>query len=336
LYRQKRPLAFFTMRETQMHNLNRTMPWLFRFVAVPAMLFSTLAAAQTQAVQSVAQTRRAEAAQPAPAPISDRELADTQEQLLKLLRMSPTLTTVVAHDPSLLSNQDYVTRNNPELAQFLVAHPDVARNPEFYLFSNANPGGGRRSQALERVVWPDMGQPQPESAMLSLAHEMPPVFGLGVFLVALIWMIRAFLENRRWGRIFKLQSEVHNRLIDKFSSNQELALYMGTEAGKRFLEAAPIPVGFEPEQRVPNAVARVLTPLQIGVVLVLLGGGLFLLRHISPEMYIPMLVWGTIAIMPGLGFIISAGITWFLAGRLGLMPESPAKFDPPFNSQDRQ
>jgi hypothetical protein len=113
---------------------------------------------------------------------------------------------------------------------------------------------------------------------------------------------------------------------------------MGTEAGKRFLEAAPIPVGFEPEQRVPNAVARVLTPLQIGVVLVLLGAGLFLLRHVSPEMYIPMLVWGTIAIMPGLGFIISAAITWFLAGRLGLMPDSPAasRNDPPFGSQDRQ
>jgi hypothetical protein len=275
----------------------------------------------------------------APVPISDKDLADTQDQLLKLLRMSPTLTTVVAHDPSLLSNQDYVSRNNPQLAQFLAAHPEVARNPEFYLFTNVN-GPGHRDQALERAVWPDLGQPyQPETAMQKIAEEMPPVLGFGAFLVALIWMIRAFLENRRWGRIFKLQSEVHNRLIDKFSSNQELALYMGTEAGKRFLEAAPIPVGFEPEQRMPNAVARVLTPLQIGVVLVLLGAGLFLLRHVSPEMYIPMLVWGTIAIMPGLGFIISAGITWFLAGRLGLMPDSPAaasRIDPPFGSQDRQ
>ena len=53
---------------------------------------------------------------------------------------------------------------------------------------------------------------------------------------------------------------------------------MGTEAGRRFLEAAPIPVGFEPEQRMPNAVARVLWPLQIGVVLVLLGVGLLFLR----------------------------------------------------------
>jgi len=117
---------------------------------------------------------------------------------------------------------------------------------------------------------------------------------------------------------------VHGRLIDKFTTNQELALYMETEAGKRFLEAAPIPVNFEPSQRVPNAVARVLTPLQIGIVLVLLGVGLLSLRHASNEMNIPMLFFGTVTMMPGIGFIISAGITWLLAGRLGLMPDSAA------------
>jgi hypothetical protein len=143
-----------------------------------------------------------------------------------------------------------------------------------------------------------------------------------------------FLENRRWSRIFKLQSEVHGKLIDKFSSNQELALYMDTEAGKRFLEAAPIPVGFEPEQRMPNAVARVLTPLQIGIVLVLLGAGFFLLRHAGPEMETPMLVLGTVALMPGLGFIISAGVTWVLATRLGLMPETPTVTNQPASPFD--
>jgi hypothetical protein len=124
--------------------------------------------------------------------------------------------------------------------------------------------------------------------------------------------------------MFKLQSEVHGRLIDKFSSSQELAQYMETEAGKRFLEAAPISAGIEPQQHVPNAVARVLTPLQIGIVLVLLGIGLLLIRHISADTEIPMLIFGTVALMPGLGFIISAGVTWVLAARLGLMPESPA------------
>jgi hypothetical protein len=152
---------------------------------------------------------------------------------------------------------------------------------------------------------------------------MPVVLGFLGFLAMLIWLIRQLSENRRWNRIFKLQSEVHARLIDKFGSSQELAAYMETEAGKRFLEAAPIPVGFEQEKRIPNVIARVLLPLQIGIVLVLLGLGCFLLRAASTDTNIPMLVFGTLALMPGLGFIISAGVTWVLAGRLGLMPKNP-------------
>ncbi len=112
---------------------------------------------------------------------------------------------------------------------------------------------------------------------------------------------------------------------------------METEAGRRFLEAAPIPVGFEPEQRVPNAIARVLTPLQVGIVLVLLGIGFFMLRNIRPEAHQPMLILGTITLMPGLGFIISAGITWVLAGRLGLMPKSSHNsLAAPFDSRNEQ
>ena len=66
---------------------------------------------------------------------------------------------------------------------------------------------------------------------------------------------------------------------------------METEAGKRFLEAAPIPMSLGTEQRVPNAVARILTPVQIGVVLVLLGVGFLLLRHAGPDMDTPMRCW---------------------------------------------
>ena len=314
----------------QLHR--RTTSWLLRSMVLPTFLLTAFAAAQTKPVAPVQP-------QVTTAPVSDQEVADTQEQLIKLLRLSPTLTSVVAHDPTLLSSQDYVSRNNPQLAQFLVTHPEVARNPEFYLFTNLNPRDGRRDQALQRAVWPDISWSQNNSSRPEdIVAPIAALAAFACFLAALVWMIRVFLENRRWGRIFKLQSEVHGRLIDKFSSNQELALYMGTDAGKRFLEAAPISAGLEPEQRMPNVVARVLTPLQIGIVLVLLGAGFWLLRNTRPEMEIPMLVLGTISLMPGLGFIISAGITWVLAGRLGLMPEGPSvadKFETRLGSQDR-
>ncbi len=321
-----------------MHSRNRILPWVLRTVVAPACVFAALAAAQPRPALPAQPASPASSAT-APAP-TEKDFNATQEQLIKLLRMSPTLTTVVAHDPSLLSNQDYVNRNNPQLAQFLATHPEIARNPDFYLFTHVHPEDGGRDQALERAVWPELVPPQRDAPLLQdFFNDLAPVLAFVCFLAALVWLIRVFLENRRWGRIFKLQSEVHGKLIDKFSSNQELALYMETEAGKRFLEAAPIPVGFQPEQRVPNAVARVLTPLQIGIVLALLGAGFFLLRHADPQMSTPMLVLGTVALMPGLGFIISAGVTWVLAGRLGPMPENsaaPGRHNPPADSQERQ
>ena len=144
---------------------------------------------------------------------------------------------------------------------------------------------------------------------------------LVTLLSVLIWVIRTLLENRCWSRIFKLQTDVHGKLIDRFASSQELLGYMGTEAGNRFLQAAPIPVDFEAQQRMPNAVARVLMPLQIGIVLTLTGLGFMLLSGRIYEHKTELLIFGVLTLMPGLGFIISAGMTWVLAQRLGLMPE---------------
>jgi hypothetical protein len=306
-----------------MNHSHRILPWLLRSVAVPALLIAALAAAQTRPAAPTKPTAPAAASVTA-----EKDFAEIQDELIRLLRLSPTLTTVVAHDPSLLSNQEYVSRNNPQLAQFLTSHPEIARNPEFYLFTHLNGQRGHRDQALQRAVWPELPQAQdntynPNNSLRIIMDFVGPVLGFLGFMGMLIWLIRSFLENRRWSRVFKLQNEVHARLIDKFSSSQELAAYMETEAGKRFLEAAPIPVSFEQEKRVPNALARVLTPLQIGIVLILLGLGCYLLRSASTDTNIPMLVFGTLALMPGLGFIISAGVTWVLAGRLGLMPQSP-------------
>ncbi len=322
-----------------MRNHRRIVSRLFSPIAVLALAGATFAGAQSRPASPA---KAAPPAQTASVP-SEQDVAVTQQQLIKLLRLSPTLTTVVAHDPSLLSNQDYVARNNPQLAEFLTTHPEVARNPDYYLFTHFSREGGRSDEALERAVWPDVYRSQPDnSGMRDFVSNLPPVFALIAFLAAAVWTGRLIVDSRRWARIFKLQSEVHGRLIDKFSTNQELAAYMETEAGKRFLEAAPIPL-HDTAQRVPNAVARVLTPVQIGSVLILLGIGCLLLRHAGPDLATPMLVLGTVILMPGIGFIISAGITWVLAARLGLMPPRPEspdasqnKFDAPFGSSDRQ
>jgi hypothetical protein len=315
-------------------------------IAASALLAGLHAAAQPRPAAPARPSPPAPAASAAPAAVpTDRDVAATQRELIKLLRLSPTLTTVVARDPSLLANQEYVTRTNPQLAEFLGSHPEVGRNPDFYLFTHFKNDGEGSDEALERVVFADLFRNEDRSAFRDVVSNLVPLLAFAIFLVAAYWIMRVVLENRRWNRVFKLQSDVHGKLIDKFGSNQELAAYMQTEAGRRFLEAAPIPVTLGTEQRVPNAVARVLTPIQIGVVLVLLGIGLLFLRHAATDMELPMLVLGTVILMPGIGFIISAGITWVLAARLGMMPQKPEppcaappanRFDAPFGSSERQ
>jgi hypothetical protein len=257
--------------------------------------------------------------------MDEKDIAALQDQLLQLLRLSPTLAQVVARDPSLLSDTDYVNRNNPELGRFLQAHREIANNPDFYLFNNLHGENEPPSETLERKLWPAMSNQRSSEALRDLISDGIAFLVFVCILSALLWLTHVLLENRRWNRIFKLQTDVHGKLIDRFGTSQEVLTYMGTEAGKRFLEATPIAVGFERQQPVPSPVARVLTPLQIGVVLTLLGVGLIFLRHSVPEGDAPLLVMGTVVLMPGLGFIISAGITWALARHLGLMPDSGAQ-----------
>jgi hypothetical protein len=57
-------------------------------------------------------------------------------------------------------------------------------------------------------------------------------------------------------------------------------------------------------------------------VMMLLGVGLLLIRHSVREGQTGLLVLGVVVLMPGIGFTISAGITWVLANRLGLMPKT--------------
>jgi len=257
-----------------------------------------------------------------PPQISEKDLAALQDEFLQELRLSPTLAEVVARDPSLLSNAEYVNRNNPELGKFLQAHPEIAKNPDFYLFNNLHGEHEQPSESLERKLWPQMSQQESSGIDSELVHDGIPFLVFLCMLGAVLWLTHVLLENRRWNRIFKLQTDVHGRLIERFGTSQEVLTYMGTDAGKRFLEATPIAVGFERSQPVPSPVARVLTPLQIGVVMTLLGVGLLSLRHSVPEGSTALLVIGMVVLMPGLGFIISAGITWGLARHLGLMPDS--------------
>jgi len=162
------------------------------------------------AVLDVAQANAAKAAAGTGA-----RVCQSLEQLLELLRMSPTLTHVVEVDPSLLSDQDYVARTNPQLAQFLAQHPEVSRNPDFFLFANFPQRPGHRVDGLRRRTNRDDDGAGLSDQQLhrEYAQNASITLVLGGGVLALLWLIRLLLENRRWGRLLQLQSDVPPRMI---------------------------------------------------------------------------------------------------------------------------
>jgi len=293
--------------------------WFTKVASITALSVFLLAAAPPVFSQAVP------AAKPAatPAAPSEDDLIATREQLLALLRPTPTLSQVVAADPTLLADQDYVARTNPQLAVFLAQHPEVTRNPDFYLFADLSGPGHRRVESLQRRGnGGGYSRLTEEELHREYMSNITALLGFIAFFGTLLWLIHILIQNGRWSRLFRLQSEVHSKLIDRFASNQELLSYMETEPGKRFLEAAPIPVDIDRSHRLPGGLSRVLGPLQLGIVLTLLGIGLLILHRSLTDFADPLLIFGMVALMPGLGFIISAIVTWRISAQLGLMPQS--------------
>lgn len=254
---------------------------------------------------------------------SSDELGETQAQLMQLLRVSPQLAEVVSSDPSLLSNQDYVNRSNPALAQFLAQHPEIGRNPGSFLFSELKKPGQKTYDVLQPREGFEHHYNDGRSASERVMSDVAPLLAFAMFAIFTMWLIKLLLENRRWKRVYSEQSAIHGKLIDKMASSQELMAYMDTEAGRRFLEATPIATE-SGSQRMPNVVSRILSTTQVGVVLTLLGAGLLGMRNSVGDGATTMLVLGMVALMPGLGLMLSAGLTWVLARKLSLFGDVPA------------
>jgi len=245
---------------------------------------------------------------------------EIQRQLIQLLRMNPKLTSVVARDPGLLGDHAYIQQNNPELEQFLQSHPEVTQSPDFYLFSNLGPGS--REQRLQQELWPERfgGHSGIDWS------DIIPLLVFILVLSALLWMVRVFLENRRWNRVFQVQTGMQAKLLERFGSSEELIAFLRTDEGRKALELPPIPVALEHGIRPGSPVGRVLLSTQVGILLTLAGAGLVSLRvNFAPEAARPLLVFGTLALVVGVGFILSAAASYGLARHLGLLPQKPAK-----------
>ncbi|HYC60050.1 MAG TPA: hypothetical protein VEK79_10855 [Thermoanaerobaculia bacterium] len=236
---------------------------------------------------------------------------ETRGQFGSLLRRSPPeLASILALEPTLLSNDAFLA-GYPELSRFVKAHPEVRNHPGFYLeeFSYRVPQRGPIAEVLEPLLI---------------------ISGFSLLALALSWFIRTLIEQKRWSRLSKTQSEVHNKILDRFGTTAELIEYIKTPAGTKFLESAPIPLHEPSSGPVPNApLSRVMWSIQIGIIIAAGAIGMLVVSSgYKDDHGQGLFALGAIALAIGLGFIASAAITLFLSRRLGLW-ESAHRIDEP-------
>ena len=235
----------------------------------------------------------------------------TKEQLSQLLEhYPPTLRGVLALDPTLLGNQAYLAPY-PALVSLLNQHPEIARSPSFYVGEPPQAPKDHASQAVE--MWKEVYQNCAIFAGFALAVGL------------LIWLIRTLVDYRRWNRLAKVQTDVHTKLLDRFTANDDLLAYIQSPAGSKFLESSPIKLDAAPRS-VGAPLGRILWSLQGGLVLMAGGIGLQLVGgRMRDEAAPPLHALGVLAIALGVGFVASAIISYVISQRLGLIePPSAA------------
>jgi hypothetical protein len=126
-----------------------------------------------------------------------------------------------------------------------------------------------------------------------------------------IWTV--FSTIRRY-KTTMLQAGLQTKLLEKFGSGQELLAYVQSDAGKSFLEAINM------EQRTPYG--RILGAAQVGVILVLLSFALLFLRGRVAGAEEGLLVFGTLTLSLGVGFGLSAALSYYLSKSFGLLSKS--------------
>jgi hypothetical protein len=297
------------------------MSFAFSRIATSACLTAALAVplAASISAQEVEARRPRTATAPAQPPAAVRPIPQDANQTKRafyevLDQYPPAVGRVLRLDPTLMTNASYL-ESYPSIAAFLSQNPDVVRNPGFYL---------DRYESTYRHDEPT--DPKRESLrMWRDALEFLGAFSVFCFvMIALFSLIKYIVEYRRWARISKVNAEVHNKILDRFGSNEELLAYVDSPAGRRFLEASPIAPSAAPARTVGAPYGRILLTVQVGVILLALAAGFMGISSRAIEEVQPVLTsLAAMSLCLGVGSIVSAVASYVLSRRLGLLPDAP-------------
>jgi len=240
---------------------------------------------------------------------------ETRERLGDVLNQyPPSVREVLRIDPTLLYRPDYLA-TYPVLAAFLQQHPQIAHNPGYFLGEWRAPEENTATGQAFREVG-------------DMFENLTLVLIIGTITAGIVFLIRTAIEHRRWQRMMRAQSDLNTKLIDRFSSSEELLAYLQSPAGKSLIEPAVLPHAGPRPMPMNAPLSRIFWSLQSGIVVSTVGTGLiFVSRGVATDEFAQILYGvGIVVLTIGLGFAISAAVSYVLSHRLGLIQSLSARY----------
>lgn len=142
---------------------------------------------------------------------------------------------------------------------------------------------------------------------------MEGFFVASVF-IGIPWVLgsvyRTHLAHQRYMRLLQLKADMSARMLDRLGAEPNVLEFLKSEAPQQMFDVKLA----ELTPRVPTPYARMLTAIQIGIVM-LCGGGAFLyIRQYMPlHSQEELLVFGTLGVAVGVGAILSAAAALMMA-----------------------
>lgn len=145
---------------------------------------------------------------------------------------------------------------------------------------------------------------------ITMVIVMPTMF------VIFGWAFKTALDFLHKQRLVKLHYGLQDKLLEKLGNSPEAMEYLKSDAGEKMFALL--------HKERANPYSRILTALQAGAVLSLLGIGFIFLRNLVPqEGSEAFIVVGVLGLCLGLGFLASSGAAYFFSKSWGLINGSP-------------
>lgn len=148
-----------------------------------------------------------------------------------------------------------------------------------------------------------------------MSDLVPAIMLVGFFVVVFL-ILRTWSDNGTRRKLAETKAGLHRDLITRFGSTEELLTYLRSDAGRDLLSPA--------QAETPNPFKRILAGMQSGVLLVAVGSALIFLsqtNYYGSDGRSGFSFLGALSFALGLGFLVSAGLSWALSRRWGLIEQ---------------